>query len=105
MLQRLHHGVNPSRGRKEEEAHWAWLHTAAHGGGTKLAVASRRSGGGKSLSSQRGVRHTSGAWGGIGRAGGGLQRPNHRELSRRLDGVERSVASGFLTKDDAMVHC
>jgi hypothetical protein len=51
VLQRLHHGVNPSQGRKEKEAHRAWLHVAAHVGRRELAVACRRSGGGKSLSS------------------------------------------------------
>jgi hypothetical protein len=95
--------VNPSRGGKEE-AHRAWLHTVAHIGGGELAMAGQRRSGGKSLSSQRSVRHTGGAWGGIGRAGGGPEQSGHGERSWRSDGEERSAALGLLAEDGATAH-
>jgi hypothetical protein len=105
VLQQLRHGVNPSQGRKEKEAHHAWLHAAARVGGRELVVANWRRGGGKSLSSQRGVRHTGGSWGGVGRAGGGPERPGHEEWSRRSDGEEWSTTSGLLVEDGATACC
>jgi hypothetical protein len=104
VLQWLHHAANPSRGGKEEEAHRAWLHAMACAGGRELKVAGRRSGGGKCSSGQRDMRHTDRAWGGVGRAGGGPERPGHGERNRRSDGEEGSAASGLLMEDTASAH-
>jgi hypothetical protein len=61
VLEQAQRAWNPFWAAEGGDAHPMWWPKAAHVSGRELTVADRRSGGGRSLSRRRGVRHTGGA--------------------------------------------